>query len=123
MMAIQPTRMATWLFYFNGGVWLMLAGVTLVQRFSGSNERAVGTLIAAILMIGNAIAMFAAGWGVGRHLRLAWVFGLMVLLVNIVLTFTDQVGWADWATFAVDAILVGVMMVVGRQLWLEARGR
>ena len=123
MMAFQPIRMATWLFYFNGGVWLMLAGVTLVQRFSGSNERAVGTLIAAILMIGNAIAMFAAGWGVGRHLRLAWVFGLMVLLVNIVLTFTDQVGWADWATFAVDAILVGVMMVVGRQLWLEARGR
>ena len=122
MLAINPVRMATWLFYLNGGIWLTLAGLTYAQRSGGSNEREVGTLIAAILMVGNAMAMIVAGWGVGRYLRPVWLFGVMILLVNIVLTFTDQVGWADWATFAVDAILLAVMAAVGRQFWLEARG-
>jgi lysylphosphatidylglycerol synthetase-like protein (DUF2156 family) len=121
-MATRPVRAATWLFHLNGGLWLALAGMTLLRSVGGSSERAMGTRIAAILMVGNAMAMWTAGWGVGRRLRLAWVFGVTVLLVNIVLTFTDQVGWVDWATCTVDVILLAVMLAARREVWREAPG-
>jgi hypothetical protein len=36
-----------------------------------------------------------------------------------VLTFTDQVGALDWLTFAVDLVLLGILVVARRQFYGE----
>lgn len=66
-----------------------------------------------ILVFGNAAAMLLAGIVIGWPRRLFYLFALAVLGVNIVLTFTDQVGIWDVLTLLVDLALVG-LLIAGR---------
>jgi hypothetical protein len=68
--------------------------------------------IIAILMLGNAGAMLLSGIGLGRRSRLFYVFALGVLLVNLVLTVTDQVGLLDLLMGALDLVLLGLLIAV-----------
>ena len=70
-------------------------------------------LVIAALIFGNAGAMLIAGIGIGRKNRWLYYFGILVLLANIVLTFTDQFGWLDFVTLVFDVFLLG-FIVFGR---------
>jgi lysylphosphatidylglycerol synthetase-like protein (DUF2156 family) len=65
-------------------------------------------------MFGNAGAMALSGMLLARRKLLFYLLALAVLAVNIVLTFTDQVGLLDWITFAIDLVLVAIL-IVGRK--------
>ena len=108
------------LFSLNAAVWLVF-GVVSVLRFVGSAEQAVTALVVAILMFGNAGAMALSGWLLLRRRLPCYLFALAVLGVNILLTFTDQVGALDWITFGIDLGLLGIL-VVARKQFLEVRG-
>ena len=68
-------------------------------------------------MFGNAGAMLLAGLGLGLRRLLPWLFAMAVLLVNILLTFTDQVGILDWVTFAIDIVLVMLLFANRSRYW------
>jgi lysylphosphatidylglycerol synthetase-like protein (DUF2156 family) len=72
--------------------------------------------ISGLLMFGNAATMLLSVLGLGTRRRLFYFFSLAVLAVNLVLTFTDQVGFLDWITFAIDLVLIA-LLVATRKLY------
>jgi hypothetical protein len=109
------------MFYLNGVIWLAIAVITLVRQedfpwiLLGESFR---WLLFSLLAL-NAALMVAAGFVLGTRRRIAWLFALAVLTVNIVFTFTDEVGLADWATAAFDLVIVGLL--IGTRGWFAAR--
>jgi len=76
----------------------------------------VTPVIISILMVVNAAAMVLSGIGIGRQKRVFLFFAILVLLVNILLTFTDQFGFFDLVTLILDFILV-FLLVVNRKIF------
>ena len=107
MRTYSLTRMAQALFYFNAALWLLL-GIASMVRTSG--ESPYTAWIIAVLMFGNAAAQALCGWGIGSGQKRFLYLALAVLGVNIMLTFTDQVGALDVATLAIDVILLGLLI-------------
>jgi len=108
-------RWAQGLFLLNAVIWLAL-GVMSLLRLGGNEGQGVTALVVAILMFGNAGAMSLSEALLPRRRLLFYLFALAVLAVNIVLTFTDQVGALDWITLAIDLVLVSVLLVARKQL-------
>ena len=58
-----------------------------------------------ILMVINAAILYWLGWGIARR-RVFFYFGIGYLLLNILLTITDQFGLLDLLTMLIDIVLV-----------------
>jgi hypothetical protein len=82
-------RTAQILLFVNVAIWVAFSTWTFIYLSSGSAEQNIGYLVVALLMLGNACAFLLAGLGLGKPSRLTWLFALAVLIVNILLTFTD----------------------------------
>jgi len=78
--------------------------------------------IVAGLMAANAALFLASAIAVGLKRRAAWTFILAVLAVNILFTFTHQVGFFDLATFAIDAVILALLLVKFRWYRREPQG-
>jgi len=115
---MKAMRWAQGLFFLNSVIWLVL-GIASLVRLGGSEGGVVTALVVAVLMFGNAGAMALSGALLPRRRLLFYLFALAVLAVNIVLTFTDQVGALDWITFAIDLVLLGILIVARRQFYGE----
>ncbi len=117
---MTTVRWAQGLFFLNAVIWLALGAVSLT-RLGGHGGQVVTAPMVAILMFGNAGAMALSGALLPKRRLLFYLFALAVLAVNIVLTFTDQVGALDWITFAVDLVLLGTLLVA-RRWFVVGRG-
>lgn len=116
-------RLAQRLFYLNGLVWLIL-GLVSVLRLSNAGNPPSGTLlVVAVLMFGNVGAMVLSGLGLTRRTIWTYLFAVAVLLVNIVLTVTDQFGLLDLLTLALDLFLLVVLFLIRKAYvpWLHNR--
>lgn len=111
-------RLARALFFLNGVIWLVFAFRTFTEPSSSSFldllDDTYRPVISAFMAL-NAALMFAAVLLLKVRRRLVWLLAMAVLAVNIALTFTDEVGFADWATVAVDVVIVGLL--VGARAW------
>jgi hypothetical protein len=107
--ALYSVKAAQGLFLMNTAIWVLLGILSLAKLRSGPNQVIVALMI-AILMFGNAGAMLVAGIGIGRQNRWFFYLGIAVLLVNILLMFTDQFGFYDFITLAIDLILLGLLI-------------
>jgi hypothetical protein len=105
------------LFIVNGAVWLLLAVTTLAGAAASTPFDRVSGLLGS-LMLGNAAAMWVAGAGLGRCERLPFFFAIALLAINILLTFTDQVGVLDIATLLLDLALL-VLLLATRKRYLK----
>jgi hypothetical protein len=81
-----------------------------VRLVNGSSVPAITLWVITFLMFGNVGAMLVAGLWLGRQSRWAFIFALALLLVNILLTFTDQVGFFDIITALLDLLLLGLLL-------------
>ena len=112
-------RLARWLLLLNAAVWLVFGLLTRVrpEGLSGLNE-AFFWIIAGI-MAANAALFLASAIAVGLRRRAAWTFVLAVLAVNILFTFAHKVGFFDLATFAIDAVVLALLLVKFR--WYRSK--
>jgi len=78
---------------------------------ASSSSQPITALVIAILMLANVGAMLVAGVGMGKRNRWFYYFGILVLVVNIILTFTDQFGILDLVTLVFDVILLGFLVI------------
>ena len=62
-------------------------------------------------MFGNAGAFLFCGFTIGIRKPILFWFSVLVLVVNILLTVTDQFGWLDLITILVDLVILGFLMV------------
>ncbi len=112
---LDSVRAAQALFFLNAVIWLILGIVSLLRLSRGGPIPVVAALVIAILMFGNAGAMGISGIGLGTQRRGFYYLALAVLLVNIVLTFTDQVGVLDFLTLALDLALLGLLIATRKR--------
>ena len=111
---MKAMRWAQGLFFLNAAIWLVF-GIVSVVRIAGNAGQGVTAVVVAVLMFGNAGAMALSGVLLSKRRLLFYLFAMAVLAVNIILTFTDQVGAFDWITFAVDLVLLGILIVARKQ--------
>jgi positive regulator of sigma E activity len=111
---MKAMRWARGLFFLNAAIWLVF-GVVSVVRLGGNEGQGVTALVVAILMFGNAAAMALSGALLVKRRWLFYFFALVVLAVNIVLTFTDQVGALDLITLVIDLVLLWILVVARKQ--------
>ena len=109
---------ARFLFFLNTIIWLALAVYSLLRVAASSgrpaNHNPVMILI-VILMVGNAAAMLAAGFAISRRIPIFYFFALLILAINILLTFTDQFGVLDFITLLIDLILFFLLLTAKRE--------
>ena len=108
------------LFYFNALIWLTFAVISLVRMASNESSQTITMLVVAVLMFGNVAALLLAGFGVGTGKRGFYVFALLVLAANIVLTFTDEFGLFDFLTVVLDFVLLSLVILVWRRTNMPA---
>jgi hypothetical protein len=99
------------LFYLNVFIWLVFGIISLVWIIN--NHEPTSTLVAAsvaIFMFGNAAAMLISGLGLGKYNKWLYILAVAVIVVNIILTFTDQFGWPDFLTLVIDVIILGLLI-------------
>ena len=99
------------IFYLNAVIWLLL-GLSSFGRISEGRVTPIYIqAVIAILMFGNAAAMLLSGWGIHRGGRGYFYLAMAVIPINILLTFTDQVGLLDWITLAIDLVLLFLLII------------
>ncbi len=107
----NPVRLtAQWLFALNAVIWLAIGAATLLRQ-SGRGS-SVGIWVLAVLIAGNAAAMAVCAWGLGQRGKLFIYLALLVLAVNILLTFTDQFGLLDLLTLLLDLVILALVLVL-----------
>lgn len=107
---IKPIRIVRILFYLNAAIWLVFGLISLYRLGSGDNAYLITMLVIAILMFGNVVALTLSGFVLKwRQKRWFWL-GTAVLLINIILTFTDQVGLFDLLTLLLDVIILSLLI-------------
>jgi hypothetical protein len=104
----RRVHLAQILFFLNALIWL----VFMLLFLSDSALERFSTFLVSGLMFGNALAMLLAGLGLGWTNRLAYLFALALLVVNILLTFTDQFGLLDFLTLLLDLVILGLLVAV-----------
>jgi hypothetical protein len=102
------------LFYLNAVIWLVIGVVSLVRMANDSPDHRVTAAIVAVLMFGNAAAMLISGLGLGTRNKWLYFLAVAVIVVNIILTVTDQFGLLDFITLVIDVVLLGLLIVIRR---------
>jgi hypothetical protein len=109
---VPATRVLKILLYLNAAIWLGFGVATAWRMTYAGSMGLLGVTVVGVLMLGNAAAFALAGWGIGRGRKLMEYFALALLAVNILLTFTDQVGLLDWLTLILDVVILGLLAAV-----------
>jgi hypothetical protein len=120
MKAPNTVRASQVLFFLNAAVWLLFAIYTLARLASGATNQSITMWVVGILMIGNVGAMLLAGFWIGKPRRLFYLFAIVVLGLNIILTLTDQFGVFGFLTLVVDLVLLA-LMIVSRSWYFKKR--
>ncbi len=106
----NPVRAVQVLLVLNTAVWLTF-GIISLLRLSLQNPEQIGVLsIVAVLMFGNVAAFLLAAWLLSWRPKWGFYVTLAVLLVNIVLTFTDQFGLFDLLTLLLDLTILALLL-------------
>ena len=114
-MATSSIRAAAGLFFLMAIIWGIFGISSLLRGISAGSL--LPAVILATLMFVNAGLYLWAGWGIRRRKRRFYFLGIGVLALNIVLTFTDQMGFYDWATLLIDLAAL-ILLVVTRSRYM-----
>jgi uncharacterized membrane protein YsdA (DUF1294 family) len=98
------------LFMLNAAIWLIFGIAGIMRLANGTTLPEITLWVVTILMFGNVGAMLLAGFWLGKRSRWAFGFALAVLVINLLLTFTDQVGFFDILTALIDFGLLGLII-------------
>ncbi len=107
---IPPLKITQSLFGINALIWVGLGVVTLLRLGETSPQIKVVMAIMGMMMFGNAGSMLLSAWLLPKKRMPIVIFALAILTINILLTFTDQVGFWDWLTVLIDFALVGILL-------------
>ncbi|MBT3337291.1 MAG: hypothetical protein HN855_05320 [Anaerolineae bacterium] len=110
MKKISFLKLSQALFTLNALIWIGLGIGTFLRLSETSPELKVIMTIIGVMMFGNAGALLLSAWLLPKKRMLILIFVLLILIVNILLTFTDQVGFWDWLTVLIDFALLGVLL-------------
>ena len=94
-------------------IWVLLGIVSLFRLGAGDMAGFV-LWVVALMMFGNAGAFALCAWGLGRWRTFFWPAAAL-LLINAILSVTDQVGFLDLATMGINVAALGLLVTVRRR--------
>ena len=109
--SVDPLRFTRLLFFLNTILWLAFGVSTVAGVVSSYQEDILMQWIVAIMMFGNAYAMMISGIGILSGRKIFYLLALTVIIINIILTFTDQFGLFDFITLLIDAVILALLIV------------
>lgn len=115
----KQIRMAQILLFVNAAVWLLFGLISLVRMATGESAATSTLLVVAVLMFGNVAALLIAGIVVRKPQKRWFWLVTAVLLINIILTFTDQVGIFDLLTLLLDLLILS--LIIANRAWFWRR--
>jgi hypothetical protein len=98
------------LFYLIAAIWLAFGFVSLLRAQQHGNLPLMIAVLLGILMFGNAAALFWMGWGIGKEPQGYYYPALVLIVVNIILTFTDEFGFFDGLTLLIDLVILALLL-------------
>jgi hypothetical protein len=105
------------LLILNAAVWLVLGAWYLIPLFGEVGGPAISAWILTGLMLANALAMLLLAWGIVKRRRLVYYLALALILVNILLSVTDEFGPLDLVSLMLGLAIL-VLLVAGRRQYL-----
>jgi len=113
----KQIRVTQLLFYLNAAIWLIFGLISLYRLQVNTVTNEIAFLVIASLMFGNVAMLLISGYVLKwPHKRWFWLV-TAVLLINIVLTFTDQVGIFDLITLLIDLLSLSFLVVNREWFW------
>lgn len=107
------------LFLLNMVIWLVIGVISLI-RLEGGTASPVFLVVALMLLV-NAILMGLAAWLLAKRTIWGYLFAIALLGINVLTTFTDQVGFLDFATVLVDIVLL-LLLLFRRDTFVAKNG-
>jgi len=104
-------RFISRLFYVTAGIWILFALVTASRGIGDTGGAFAGHVILAGLMVINAGLLAFTGWGILRRRRPFYYLGIFILVLNIVLTITDDFGLSDLLILILYLILLAGLVM------------
>jgi len=98
-------------------IWFILGVVYLIRLQGNSVIPMMTALVIAVMMFGNAAVLLVCAWGVTTGKQWWYLLAIAVLAINILLTFTDQIGLMDLLTVLIDIGLL-LLLVIKRAVFL-----
>lgn len=115
----SKTKLAQGLFFLNALIWLGF-GLYTLWGMAGRYPGHITVYIIGILMLGNVGAMLLSGFLLGRQNNWFFYFAIFVLVINIILTVTDQFGFFDFITLVIDLVLLGILISIRKQYFSKS---
>ncbi|MAT42291.1 MAG: hypothetical protein CL609_08125 [Anaerolineaceae bacterium] len=102
-------KISAFLFVLIGLIWFVFSVITLTRASVSSILPTWLIWLLSAMMVGNGLLLIVVSWGIRHQKRRFYWFGLILLFLNILLTFTDQFGLFDLVTLLLD---VGLFIVL-----------
>ena len=102
------------LFLFSALFWLGLAVYTILALDPNEPNMLTTMWTIGVLMLLNTAAMIWVGLGLGRRERRFFWGAVALVVVNLVLSITDQMGALDWFALALSAGMLGLLLATRR---------
>ena len=111
-------KLARYLFFLNAALWLFFGAWSFLRGIDGGN---LMRWIYTSLMIANAAVM--SWFGVMIASGRSWIFflGILYMALNVVLSISDQFGWADALVLFLNLCLLGILFVTRQRIIQSAR--
>ncbi|MHB8133662.1 MAG: hypothetical protein ACYDH1_05470 [Anaerolineaceae bacterium] len=93
-------KLTKFLLLILAGFWVIAGVYGLVNRNNHGITPPIIFVIMGILMLLNAGLLILCSFGLGKRIFWYYLFSLLLLLTNIILSFTDQIGPADLVVLA-----------------------
>jgi hypothetical protein len=101
-------RMGWTLFLLHALIWVLL-GVVSVARMAGQGSATSVVVVAVLMFVYAAVALWLA-WGMWKRRPLLYYLALAALVVNAIMSLTDQVGLWDVLVLFVDVVTLVLLL-------------
>lgn len=98
------------LFLFSALFWLGLAVRTILALDPNDPNLLTTMWVIGVLMLLNTAALVWVGLGLGRRERRFYWSAVALVVVNLVLSITDQMGALDWFALALSAAMLALLL-------------
>lgn len=115
----NPLKLTQYLFYISAVIWILIGIFTMWRMNLGGLLSLMSAILVGMLMFGNAFILLLAGIGLGERIPPTYLFAVLVLVVNILLTFTDQFGWLDLLILLLDLLILALLMIFRKHFWVR----
>ena len=115
---LRPLRAAQLLLLINGLLWIGLAVYSLL-RFPFGDVHQFAAWVVIGLMFANALILLLVAWGLGRGSRFLYWLGLAQVMLNLILSVTDQIGLWDLLVLLLNAIILALLFAQRRRFGVK----